>query len=232
MDRRFILKAFTAIAASCANSKLCAQPFHSHQGCHLSSAAAQGFSSSVDLLYSSGNSTIDASFPAERSILNSAFLVSPDFSFYDDSGAPNAMATTANLVGSSPYGTVIFGRSLLASELGQTWWGAAVAGISAHEWAHIAQFASGLSGPVYAMELHADYLAGWYLGRKALAGTHVVIAGLGNSLFSKGSFDFNNPDWHGTPQQRVNAMIAGYDGAVVNNTISAAYNAGRIMIGI
>lgn len=232
MDRRFILKAFAAMASTCGSSGLLAHGHHGHQGCRLSASAAQNFGSEVFLTNSSGNPTIDATFPGERAILNSLFMVFPDFSFYDDSDGPNAMATTANLAGSSPYGTVVFGRTLLASELSQTWWGAAIAGISAHEWAHIAQFASGLSGPVYLMELHADYLAGWYLGRKALAGTNVMIAGLGNSLFNKGSFDFNNPDWHGTPQQRVQAMLAGFNGAPINNNIAAAYNAGRMAVGI
>src|SRR5690606_21237943 len=123
-----------AVAATCTCSRTWAQ--EEDVGCGLTASAAASFARDNELLASSGNATIDTVFPAERAILDAAFLVQPDFSFYDDSSGPNAFATTTNIFGTSPHGTVCFGVNLLSSEMSQHWWGAAIAGIGAHEWAH------------------------------------------------------------------------------------------------
>jgi hypothetical protein len=170
---------------------------------------------------------IDQIMPLEYGVLQQGFQVSPDFAFFDDSSGANALATTANIVGSSPHGSVLFGIRLLQAELGTTWWGAAIAGIAAHEFAHIVQFHSGVGGPVYRRELHADFMAGWYLGAKQIYGTPVMIGGLGQSLFGKGDFDFNSPGHHGTPQQRVSAMLAGYQRGLSGLNMGQAFSFGR-----
>jgi len=234
LSRRGLLAAFAAIAGACACP---AHAFGEGEGCTLTASAAGTFASQVQLLRSSGVQLIDQITPGEINILVQAFGVSPSFAFFDDSHSPNAFATNRPIAGPSPFGSVAFGVNLLRSELNQQWWGAAVAGILAHEWGHIKQLRRlpnpGTQwGPVYKRELQADYLAGWYLGRKQMAGTHVVIDGLGQSLFHKGGYDFNNPDHHGTPEQRVNAMLAGYREAPQLPSADHAYDRACQIMGI
>jgi hypothetical protein len=102
--------------------------------------------------------------------------------------------------------------------------GYAVAGIMAHEFAHILQFdkESELSGK--ARELHADFMAGYYLGKKSyFAPTNVRAFAV--SLFEKGDYAFRSPSHHGTPQERVNAMVAGVQSA--NLDLDDAYETGE-----
>ena len=211
MNRRNLLAVFGAMAAASA-CPAHAQPYGA-QGCRLLGTAAGSFRDSVDLVDSCGVTLIDQTFPVERQILVQLFGVDPSFAFFDDRDGPNAFATTEQIAGPSAHGSVCFGTTLLRSELNRTWWGAAVAGIAAHEWAHIKQ-------------------AGWYLRRKNMAGTPVVLDGLGESLFNKGDFDFNNPDWHGTPQQRVEAMIAGFANGHMFWNADGAYDASAALVGI
>jgi hypothetical protein len=235
MNRRNLLAVFGAMAAASA-CPAHAQPYGA-QGCQLLGTAADSFRDSVDLVDSCGVTLIDQTFPVERQILVQLFGVDPSFAFFDDRDGPNAFATTEQIAGPSAHGSVCFGTTLLRSELNRTWWGAAVAGIAAHEWAHIKQAERtrrfGLPwGPVVKRELQADYMAGWYLRRKNMAGTPVVLDGLGESLFNKGDFDFNNPDWHGTPQQRVEAMIAGFANGHMFWNADGAYDASAALVGI
>ncbi len=87
MDRRTVLRAMAVATAACGCSKAFAQGIY--QGCSLSGADADDFSNQFEFTGSSGNALIDSVFPAEISILNSAFLVQPDFAFYDDYGSMN-----------------------------------------------------------------------------------------------------------------------------------------------
>ena len=57
-------------------------------------------------------------------------------------------------------------------------------------------------------ELHADFLAGYYFSRTGRTERSLIT--FGESLFSKGDYDYNDKQHHGTPQQRVAAMRAGY----------------------
>ena len=209
---------------------------NNHQGCRLSANAAGGFGGQYEILPSSGNQFIDNTFPLERQILVQTFGVNPSFQFFNDVDAPNAFATTAPIAGPSPDGSVCFGVRLLHAEANTQWWGAAIAGIAAHEWGHIKQLQririDGANwGWVAKRELQADYLAGWYLRVKQMAGTPVVLDGLGQSLFNKGGYDFNNPDWHGTPQQRVGAMTRGFTDPFTPDA-NVAYNRSSILFEI
>ena len=185
------------------------------QGCNLSIGNGQlGQWGGVSQVCS-GFNWLDTLIQNERVLLDSVFGVSPSFACFDDGGAPNALATTANLQGGR-FGTVLFGRGLLGEEMSDDLTGSAALGILAHEWSHIRQFASELRGSSRSKELHADFGAGWYLGWKAAAGMPVNGWAFWQSLYEKGDYAFNSPGHHGTPRERVAAMQMGYNISVSN----------------
>jgi hypothetical protein len=162
----------------------------------------------------SGDQHLDRALIAELRKIVRIIPVNPTFRYYDDDGSPNAMAwhpsgqlPTPTLAGT--WGLVIIGLNLLRNEFATNLGGVAVAGILAHECTHIFQFTyQALYKALLRSrdrELHADYLAGAYFGREGTRSEQTIQI-FANSLFNKGSYDFNRPGFHGTPEQRVRAM--------------------------
>ncbi|WP_275627072.1 hypothetical protein [Pseudomonas sp. 273] len=162
--------------------------------------------------------------------LGSIYQLKPGISFIRDDNSPNAFATPENLFPSSQDGTILLGLNLFLSEYQKgpmTWEGAAIL-IHAHEFGHIAEYSFGYTGPVPIMELQADALAGCVMAHQfitesmsAMNMNYILAAQLAyqrtgafihasNSVFSMGSYDFNNPNFHGTPQQRLSAFRSGF----------------------
>jgi hypothetical protein len=190
-----------------------------HRGCGILGANLGAFAKQINLLQQSGHPVVDQYHQAEIALLRQVFGVSPGFSFFDDSQSPNAFATPSPVVPGGIDGSVVFGATLIQNEVskfGQNTAGAAIAGIMAHEFAHIVQFKNGLgTGPVPPRELQADCLAGWYMGVKQVTlwgpqGQKIAIEGLFASLFEKGSDNWSNPNWHGTQQQRATMGMTGW----------------------
>jgi hypothetical protein len=170
-----------------------------------------------------GDLALDAKFNAEGNLLYQVFRVNPNMFIFDDSGSPNAFASPAlTLPGYS--GTVFFGVGLLRDELWSMDKGEhAVAGIMAHEFAHVLQMKRHCTLPGKLRELHADYMAGYYLAKKSSL-YPTDIEAFATSLFQKGDYAFWSPLHHGTPEQRVAAMQKGFgDG---DSTLSEAYQNG------
>lgn len=174
---------------------------------------ARGFGNSADsprLLGSSGNPEIDNAHQREGLALVQTFRVSPRGFFFDDRGAPNAYATNKVVNSMGPDGTVVFGLTLINSELKRDGgYGLAVPAIMAHEFAHLLQFKRNSKLPTKQMELQADYLAGWYLGQRSRF-IYTDVRPAFQAFFQMGDYEFNNPDHHGTPQQRLAAIQAGF----------------------
>lgn len=193
-------------------------------GCALSlnsnqTAALRGRSTSR-----SGNDALDRALIAEVRKLDRVFGINPGYRFMYETGGPNAMATGETLVGGT-RGTILFGLTLVSRELNTAYGGAALAGIAGHEGAHIYQFANGYQSrlrgrTVKPMELHADFLAGWYFARTGR--TEPSLVAFGTSLFDKGDYQYNDRDHHGTPEERVSAMQAGYAVGNITNVSTAA----------
>src|SRR5262245_8569112 len=142
----------------------------------------------------SGDPQLDRALIAEVKKLDTVFGINPGYRFLRDGNRPNAYATPdTHVTGTS--GTVLFGLTLMMNELATEYGGAAVAGIAAHEGAHIVQFTSPslhrrLEGrTVRLLELHADFLAGYYFSRTNR--TERSLVAFGQSLFSKGDYEFN-----------------------------------------
>lgn len=185
--------------------------------------------SSIKHFSQSGDTGIDNALIAELKTLNAALQVNPGYRYFDDEQSPNAFAYSKSII-SGTRGTVFFGVDLIYSEMRENYGGAAIAGIAAHEAAHILQFHSDFATRLLQgetareMELHADYLAGYYFaasGRRERS-----IEAFGTSLFHKGGYDFNDPNHHGTPNERLDAMHAGYRSAQYGGGLSNAIETG------
>ena len=182
----------------------------------------------------SGNPQLDKALIAEVKKLDSVFGINPGYRFLRDGGRPNAYATPESHVDGTA-GTIVFGLTLMNNELRTEYGGAAIAGIAAHEGGHIIQFNSRNlhqrlnDRTVQRLELHADYLAGYYFARTQRTERSLVV--FGESLFSKGDYEYNDRNHHGTPQQRVAAMRAGYGAG--QHTVSQAVEQGvQYVLGI
>ncbi len=164
-----------------------------------------------------GDVNLDATINGEASSLSQAFGVTPSLYTLDDSQASNAFANCGDNV-------VMIGLRLLREEL----WsmdrgGLAVAGIMAHEFTHIYQCSHGGGLSTRDMELQADYMAGWYLKhQKSVYGLDVT--GFARSLWSKGDYNFRESTHHGTPDQRVGAMAAGFGDSTTSTSTAFAHS--------
>jgi hypothetical protein len=171
----------------------------------------------------------------ERKLLLHYFLVNPTFFFITGkNGSSNAYATR-EVIGSNPDGTVAFGVSLMKSEVAESGgpnMAISIPAIMAHEFAHLLQYKNGNAASGVSAELQADYLAGWYLGKRngTVQLSERGLASALRSFYQKGDYDFNSSLHHGTPQQRANAVQAGYKNSSLN--LRDAYNASLIFAGL
>ena len=162
------------------------------------------------------------------------------FFFKEEDGRPNCFEvdTPAN----SPLlpftrGAVVIGitmaKTLLTSPALKQFPGAALAAVVAHEFAHAHQRLTGSferlndddpthfgQTPIRLLELHADFLAGFYMGRqsgfneRAMLDVTTAIAELGDT-------DFNNAMHHGQPSERAFCMYRGLNLAMIPQTTIA-----------
>lgn len=185
----------------------------SHSQCFISSFGSLG-----SLSKTTGNTVLDQKFNFSKNDLESIFGVTADLYIYNDDTSPNAFATSHN----SYDGLIAFGRNMLINKLWNRSQGeACVAGILAHEFAHVLQIKKGMrQSNSKIKELQADFLAGYYIGRKNFSLTS--IQAFGNDLYSMGDYDFANSNHHGTPSERVSAMNEGY--RYRSSDITTAYN--------
>jgi tetratricopeptide (TPR) repeat protein len=98
--------------------------------------------------------------------------------------------------------------------------------VFAHEYAHALQYKLGFAGYGKYPELHADYLAGYYIGVKGGVSADLLQAFV-NEFYSMGDPYFFSPDHHGTGTERGCAFIEGYKIATeYHYNIYQAYYAG------
>lgn len=152
--------------------------------------------------------------------LKRLFDVRPHLFYLRESGGPNAFYMPLNFPDlitqeggnpqNSPDGTIFIGINLLNQEYENTNGRFfSLPSILAHEFAHTVQHRAGFTQQGKWRELHADFLAGYFIGhRERFAKQDVYQAML--TLYSKGDYDYNNPQHHGTPSERNEAFNAGY----------------------
>lgn len=167
---------------------------------------------------------LDGWLQVERQRLVWLFGVSPNLILFDDASSPNAFASAATTdpsrAGTVALGLVLLEQEMFAADRGEP----AVAAVLAHEWSHILQLREGcvLSGKQ--RELHADFLAGYYLGWRHGPSPHSIAAVM-SALRDKGDYSFGSATHHGTPDERVRALIAGF--AHAHLPLRAAYQLGQ-----
>lgn len=203
-------------------------------GCSLAAGQlgainAYGYGDPWGVIESSGDPALDRALGKALVRLSTLFGQRPGFGFFDDYGLPNAYATDETTVAGT-WGTVLYGMTLFRQLVeGYADEGMAVMMIAAHEFGHIAQYATGAaqqlqwgSYTVKPVELHADWLAGWYLGMRKRDRPDLSLREAGAFLHSIGdymTFDYNH---HGTPDERVAAAEAGFKHAEAGGTDFAA----------
>lgn len=133
----------------------------------------------------------------------------------------NNSFTTSHSVIRNTKGTVWIGLELVnnlidARKKDRTAGGTAVAGVLAHECAHIYQINSGIydrmikdrANPAL-VELHADFIAGYYLAYKnGVRPEHLPM--MQGIFVYLSTYDPKDPKYHGTPGLRAAALDAGY----------------------
>jgi hypothetical protein len=195
---------------------------------------SRSFSAISDtLIESSGDAVIDARLGRALVRLAQAFGQRPGFGFYDDSRGKNAYAARRSIIPGT-WGTVFYGKNMFEEIMQKADdGGMAALTIVAHEFAHIAQFKAKADRKlmedqttVKRVELHADYLAGWYLGTLRRAEPRLKLWSAGKTIYEIGDENFNDPNHHGTPDERVAASEKGYALGVEGVPFTNAFDRG------
>jgi hypothetical protein len=182
----------------------------SARGCFLAAGALGQLGDEVT--QESGIPGMDEAHQNEGLALIEEFQVRPAGGYMNDGKSPNAYATPDQKFRNGPDGTVVFGISLAEDELRRdNGVGIGIPAILAHEFAHIRQFKTGLSNTydVPTMELHADFMSGWYMARRSQYRIADIRPAM-QAFYDMGDYGFNNPNHHGTPAQRLAAFQAGF----------------------
>ncbi len=168
----------------------------------------------------SGDRDFDRALAQTLAYLSDQFDVLPGFAFLQDAGSPNAYASTSQALGRKD-GSVMFGLKLLERTLKLPEHpDAHVAAICAHEFGHICQFKLNVVARLEKgfstgkrVELHADYLAGFYAGLRRRERRDFPAAVVALAQYNLGDDATNEPDHHGTPDERGRAVVEGYKAA-------------------
>lgn len=222
LNRRKFLKDLSFLTATLLLGKhVCAGAANLPKYCALQGGLE---ANGVTMLSTSGNIDLDRGINLELMHVADSLNVLPGFGFYDDSDGANAFAIEDTIIPGTK-GTVVFGKRLLSNELARhSWGGLAVAGVMAHEFAHIYQYQTEFyqlltqsQSSAKLLELHADYLAGYYLGLKRLRSGEIDVKPFLDSLYLGGDTNFNSPGHHGTPLERKHVMLEGYKIGLTGN---------------
>ncbi len=224
MDRRHFLNAtFASIATTvcphCIGSAA-AQGLGGADAELLCGAASSLRSSQYNRVLTTGNKNLDRALSSEMKKQQKLYVLRPAFYLFTDK-IKNAFATTKKFPEfPTSDGSIVYGIELMKEQLARGYWGGAVvAGVLAHEYGHIYQYRSGyfkrmrkLHKTVKFVELHADYMSGYYIGRKYQeSGERVNVRTVASATYDIGDYHYNSPSHHGTPVERTIMLKAGFD---------------------
>jgi hypothetical protein len=182
----------------------------------LSAAGKSGSGGFGDLSRTTGNNAMNVALDGAIKKISDVFEVMPGFAFCDDSESPNAWATPRSYIPGTDS-TVVFGKTLFRRLMKFDDSGISVIIVVAHEFGHVRQFATDAYSRLMdnrknskLLELHADYQAGFYIGRLKANHADASFWKAGHKLWELGDYGFNNPGHHGTPDERAAAAEAGF----------------------
>lgn len=167
-----------------------------------------------------GNSEMDRALDRALKRLADTYGIFPGFGFFDDGPYMNAFAFDGTLP-QLPHtkGTVLYGDRLFSHLIGVDPTGTAVMWVMAHEFAHIWLYSTGdmarlgpeeLPRTSKRIELHADFLAGFYVGQRQKENPSISLYKTGSEIWDIGDTNFTDPSHHGTPPERYAAAEAGF----------------------
>ncbi len=169
--------------------------------------------------FGGGASARDAALVKAIGRLSASFEIAPKFGFFDDrefAPAGNALAWRPDTK-ERPNGAVTFGIVLFDRLMSEDPIGASVLAVLAHEFGHVALYMSGKEAEVREgrptakrVELHADFLAGYYLGVRKREAAGVSLYNAGRLIWSIGDQAFDSKHHHGTRAERNAAAEAGF----------------------
>jgi hypothetical protein len=182
------------------------------------SAAGSSRTGQATLIPNSKDRDFDRALANTLARISDLLQVLPGFTYFDDHDGMNAYATNRVRM-QRPDGTVLMGQRMLARLMRMPEApDACVAAVCAHEFGHILQYKTGIDRQlkqgqrtVKRAELNADWFAGYFAGsrkRERASFPHEVFA---KTQFVFGDTDMNDPDHHGTPPQRAQAVLAGFE---------------------
>jgi len=231
--RRFLAMSLGAAGLAVGARAATGAPAPCFEGCFLRAATPGEYTRGFTLQSSSGDKEADQVCRQAEGDLRQVFGVAPALWFFDDGQEPNAFAAWEPRPGNGWNGTVLIGLKLVATaarrnELNRRW-KLRLTAIVAHEWAHIVQYSRGrYGGPGKSGELHADFLAGWFLGRPTPpAGRDEAKNEAMYRLFFLGDTAYTDPNHHGTPLERASAVTDGFELAATVDKLDVAFEARR-----
>ena len=188
---------------------------------------------------SSGNRAFDRALAEALYHLSKTFDVLPTFGFIKGENVANAFATTAlfkpengdDNLPTREDGTVLFGNGIvdLMQRKGVSNIVGSVLAVCAHEFGHIVQYRYNYNDKplisilnddqptVKRAELHADFLAGYYIGVAKKRNPDTPAASVAHAARVLGDMDVNNRSHHGTPEERGAAVYAGFQHSFEHN---------------
>ena len=169
-----------------------------------------------EMMRSTGNQRLDVIFDAALQRLAQTFGVWPKVGFYEDGAEPNAVAMRYRVGEAFEY-AVVFGRNYFTRLYSYDPSGVTILQTAAHEFAHVWLYQSGAFEEVHGgqptvkrVELHADFLSGYYLGVRKRDNPDASLWAAGIRRWQSGDNDLRNLHHHGTPDERLAAAEAGF----------------------
>jgi hypothetical protein len=172
-----------------------------------------------DVFVNTGWQALDAAMLEDITALNRVYGVNVPLYFLND-GSKNAFFVALKFPslmqadGVSPNtpvtGSVFFSAALLKDEFQEgKGSGMSIPAILGHEYAHAVQKANNFPYEGKWPELHADYLAGWFIALRGVFRLQDPNRAW-VSISEKGDYNFFDKGHHGSPQERAEAFAAGY----------------------
>jgi hypothetical protein len=176
------------------------------------------------MIMSSGDPDFDFALARTLAKCGKYFGVNAGFAFYDDAGLMNAYATPRSRLKGTD-GTVLFGQNLFRKLMaGSTDPDVSIAAVCAHEFAHLAQHKMGIfeelkgaQPTIKRIELHADFLSGYFAGRRRKERPKFPASVVTATIGSLGDDLRSSPNHHGTPRERKAAVVQGFKVAFEQN---------------